>query len=63
MPLYLKKFAADESGAITVDWVVLTAGVVALGIAVMGVIFTPVGDKSEDISEFIANVPIDDTFN
>lgn len=28
-------FLADESGAVTVDWVVLTAAIVALGIAVM----------------------------
>lgn len=28
---FLKRFARDESGAVTVDWVVLTAAVVALG--------------------------------
>jgi Flp pilus assembly pilin Flp len=28
-------FKSDESGAVTVDWVVLTAAVVGLGIAVM----------------------------
>ena len=31
----LKTFAADESGAVTVDWVVLTAAIVGLGIAVV----------------------------
>ncbi len=30
-----KSFAADETGAVTVDWVVLTAGIVGLGIVVM----------------------------
>lgn len=29
------KFLEDESGAVTVDWVVLTAAIVGLGIAVM----------------------------
>ncbi len=29
------KFFADESGAVTVDWVVLTAAIVGLGIAVL----------------------------
>ena len=29
----IKTFAADESGAVTVDWVVLTAAVVGLAIA------------------------------
>ena len=35
---YIKTFAADEDGAVTVDWVVLTAAVVGLGLAVMTVI-------------------------
>ncbi|WP_425073999.1 Flp family type IVb pilin [Sagittula sp. S175] len=30
---FLKNFRADESGAVTVDWVVLTAAVVGLAIA------------------------------
>ena len=29
------KFFQDESGAVTVDWVVLTAAIVGLGIAVL----------------------------
>lgn len=31
--MIFKNFLADESGAITVDWVVLTASVAALGLA------------------------------
>lgn len=31
-----KSFQNNESGAVTVDWVVLTGAVVALGIAVTG---------------------------
>jgi Flp pilus assembly pilin Flp len=34
----IRTFSADESGAVTVDWVVLTAALVGLGLAVMGVI-------------------------
>jgi Flp pilus assembly pilin Flp len=30
-----KSFANDEAGAVTVDWVVLTAAIVGLGIIVM----------------------------
>ena len=30
-----KEFLNDESGAVTVDWVVLTAAIVGLGIAVL----------------------------
>jgi Flp pilus assembly pilin Flp len=32
---FFKKFRNDETGAVTVDWVVLTAAIVGLGIAVM----------------------------
>jgi Flp pilus assembly pilin Flp len=30
-----KSFKSDESGAVTVDWVVLTAAIVGLGMVVM----------------------------
>ncbi len=32
---YFKAFTADEQGAVTVDWVVLTAAIVGLGLVVM----------------------------
>lgn len=32
----IQNFRNDESGAVTVDWVVLTAAVIALGIAAYG---------------------------
>jgi hypothetical protein len=32
----LERFSIDESGAVTVDWVVLTAGIVGLGLVVLG---------------------------
>lgn len=32
---FLTKFKRDESGAVTVDWVVLTAAVVGLAIAIV----------------------------
>jgi Flp pilus assembly pilin Flp len=35
MTKLIKKFTAEEDGAVTVDWVVLTAAIVGLGIAVM----------------------------
>ncbi|WP_409977130.1 Flp family type IVb pilin, partial [Pseudoruegeria sp. SHC-113] len=37
-----KNFAKDESGAVTVDWVVLTAALVGLGIAVLSTVATGV---------------------
>lgn len=40
----------DETGAITVDWVVLTAGIVGLALATIGLI----ADGSENLSGDIA---------
>ena len=35
---FARKFNKDESGAVTVDWVVLTAAIVGLGIAVVATV-------------------------
>lgn len=45
-----KAFAKDEAGAVTVDWVVLTAAIVGLGLLIM----TTVGDGIETLAENIA---------
>lgn len=45
-----KTFTNDESGAVTVDWVVLTAAIVGLGIAVLTTVATGVTDIAGDIS-------------
>ena len=50
-----KNFAADESGAVTVDWVVLTAAVVGLGIIAMNTIGGAVSGLSADIASTITN--------
>ena len=44
-------FLKEESGAVTVDWVVLTAAIVGLGIAVL----TQVGGATTDVSELISS--------
>ena len=49
-----KNFAADESGAVTVDWVVLTAAIVGLGIAVMGTVIGSVNNVASDIGGGLA---------
>ena len=46
-----KSFANDEAGAVTVDWVVLTAAIVGLGIVVMTSVgggITGLADKTKD---------------
>ena len=50
-----KSFANDEAGAVTVDWVVLTAAIVGLGIVVM----TTIGGGIETLSENTAADIID----
>ena len=49
----IKTFAADEAGAVTVDWVVLTAALVGLGLAVMGVISSGLDSLSSDINDVL----------
>ena len=44
------KFLADESGAVTVDWVVLTAAIVGLGIAVL----TSVGNGTNVLADAVS---------
>ena len=44
-----KTFKNDEAGAVTVDWVVLTAAIVGLGMVVLGT----VGDGIETLGETV----------
>ena len=44
-----KTFLAAEHGAVTVDWVVLTAALVGLALAVMGVVSSGVQTASDNI--------------
>lgn len=47
----VKTFKNDESGAVTVDWVVLTAAIVGLGLAVITTVTNGVTDIAGDISQ------------
>ena len=51
----INTFKNDEAGAVTVDWVVLTAALVGLGLAVMGVVSNGIEDLSTDISTSLAD--------
>jgi Flp pilus assembly pilin Flp len=46
-------FLKDEAGAVTVDWVVLTAAVVTLGLVVFNFIAPAVSQLAEDIGSEI----------
>ncbi|QBY01183.1 hypothetical protein E2K80_10980 [Rhodophyticola sp. CCM32] len=56
MTALIKNFAKSESGAVTVDWVVLTAAIVGLGLAVMAVVSNGINDVANDI-----NTALEDT--
>jgi len=58
----LKQYLAGEAGAVTVDWVVLTAATVGMGLAVMGVVRDGVEDLSNEIRDHLSNVAIRTTF-
>lgn len=47
------RFAADESGAVTVDWVALTAAVVVIGIGLTYAVF---GDQDSGIGGLVTNL-------
>ena len=47
----MKRFARDEDGAVTVDWVVLTAAVVGLAIVGFGAIKTGTSDLADSVSD------------
>ncbi|MCK4860549.1 MAG: hypothetical protein KAS85_09485 [Rhodobacteraceae bacterium] len=49
------KFANDESGAVTVDWVVLTAAIVGIAIAVISLISGGIQDASNGINDELGN--------
>ena len=59
----IKTFAADESGAVTVDWVVLTAAIVGLGIAVVASVRGGVENVGSEISRSLGTIKLDDTIN
>ena len=50
------KFLRDESGAVTIDWVALTAGIMLLGIVLVYAIFTNgVADLASVINSSLSN--------
>lgn len=53
---FFKNFNKDESGAVTVDWVVLTAAIVGLGIAILGTVRTGATSLATDIGADLAAI-------
>ena len=53
------KFLRGEDGAVTVDWVVLTAAVVGLGGAILVSIQGGNESVATSISDYVANIDVD----
>ena len=51
MPRLFRRFLSDTSGAITVDWVVLTASLAGLGLGAGLTVMGGVGEASQNISD------------
>ena len=54
MTNFFKRFAQDESGAVTVDWVVLTAAIVGMAVLVLNGVAGGVQNVAENISTDMA---------
>ena len=50
---FIKNFRKDEDGAVTVDWVVLTAAVVGLAVAAYTAIETGASDLTDNTNTFL----------
>ncbi len=55
---FAKNFKRDEDGAVTVDWVVLTAAIVGLGLAVLASVSGGTTSLANKISSNLANQTI-----
>ena len=58
----VKNFVNDEDGAVTVDWVVLTAAIVGLGLAVMAAVSNGLESVSGAIEDQLTGTTITDDF-
>jgi hypothetical protein len=54
----INSFANDEAGAVTVDWVVLTAAIVGLGLAVIASVRTGTSDLATDIQTSLSGASV-----
>lgn len=55
---FVKRFLHEEGGAVTVDWVVLTAAMASFGIGVAYIISTAATDPADGVGAFLANIEV-----
>ena len=59
---FIKNFRRDEDGAVTVDWVVLTAAIVGLGIAVLSSVTSGTKTVTQAVSTHLNGTTVTTTF-
>ncbi|MEL6119062.1 MAG: hypothetical protein AAFN44_16180 [Pseudomonadota bacterium] len=52
---FIKNFRKDEDGAVTVDWVVLTAAVVGLGVAGVATVSDGISSLADAIEDGVSS--------
>ena len=57
-----RKFRNEEDGAVTVDWVVLTAAVVGLGAAALAMIRNETKTLTTEIADYLKTASVKTTF-
>ncbi len=60
---FAKTFRNDEDGAVTVDWVVLTAAIVGLGIAVLATVNDGVTGIADNIATELGKIKAEPATN
>jgi len=58
----IKRFERDEDGAVTVDWVVLTAAIVGLGIAVLTTVGGATDDYGGTVGDYMSSQGVKTTY-
>lgn len=53
-----ERFRNDETGAVTVDWVVLTAAIVGIGILMLGPIAFSADSSANGLSSYVGDIHI-----
>ena len=54
----LKMFISDTDGAVTVDWVVLSAAVIGLGMLVLGPVAFGTENLTQNVADYIEGVEV-----
>jgi hypothetical protein len=52
------RFRGEDCGAVTVDWVVLCAAVIGMGMLVLGPVAFEADSSARGISDYVRDVPI-----